>query len=80
MQLEEKFMSNSFGASPASSGTLLMPRMVTVAAVQATPVFMNLEASLAKALNLIAESALKKAQLVVFPESWLPGYPAWLEF
>ncbi len=73
-------MSNSFGASSTSSGTLLMPRMVTVAAVQATPVFMNLESSLAKALNLVAEAALKKAQLIVFPECWLPGYPAWLEF
>ncbi len=57
-----------------------MPRMVTVAAVQASPVFMNLESSLAKALNLVTEAALKKAQLVVFPEMWLPGYPAWLEF
>ncbi len=54
--------------------------MVTIAAVQAAPVYLNLERSLAKALNLITEAAMKKAQLVVFPESWLPGYPAWLDY
>jgi predicted amidohydrolase len=54
--------------------------MVTIAAVQAAPVYLNLERSLAKALNLIAEAAMKKAQLVVFAESWLPGYPAWLDY
>jgi len=56
------------------------PRMVTVAAVQAAPVYLNLERSLAKALNLITEAAMKGAQLVVFPESYLPGYPAWLDY
>jgi predicted amidohydrolase len=40
---------------------------------------MNLERSLARALDLIAEAAKRRAQLVVFPESWLPGYPAWLD-
>ncbi len=57
----------------------MAPLMVHIAAVQAAPVYMNLERSLAKALNLIAEAAMKRAQLIVFPETWLPGYPAWLD-
>src|ERR1051325_2101875 len=55
-------------------------QLVTVAAVQAAPIYLNLERSLAKALNLITEAAMKQAQVVVFPESWLPGYPAWLDY
>lgn len=57
-----------------------MPQsIVVVAAVQAAPIYMNLERSLARAVELIAEAARRRAQLVVFPESWLPGYPAWLD-
>ncbi len=53
--------------------------IVVVAAVQAAPVYMNLERSLARAVELTAEAARRRARLVVFPESWLAGYPAWLD-
>ena len=34
---------------------------------------------LARAAELTREAAAQGATLVVFPETWLPGYPAWLD-
>ncbi len=56
-----------------------MPASVVVAAVQAAPIYLSLERSISRALELISEAAKRRAQLVVFPETWLPGYPAWLD-
>ncbi|MBN2430244.1 MAG: carbon-nitrogen hydrolase family protein [Acidobacteria bacterium] len=50
-----------------------------VALVQHPPVFLNLEKSLGRAETLVAEAAGQGARLVVFPETWLPGYPVWLD-
>jgi nitrilase len=52
---------------------------VKVAAVQAAPVFLDLEASLQKALALLEKAATEGARLVVFPEVFLPAWPAWVD-
>jgi predicted amidohydrolase len=56
-----------------------MGHPIKVAAIQHAPIFLELERSLSKALSLIKEAASLGANLVVFPETWLPGYPAWLD-
>lgn len=50
-----------------------------VAIVQRRPVFLNLEASLARAEAAITEAASQGARIVAFGETWLTGYPAWID-
>ncbi len=52
--------------------------ITSVAIVQAEPA-PDLRAGLAQTAALAAEAAAKGARLIVFPETWLPGYPAWLD-
>jgi nitrilase len=51
------------------------------AAVQVAPAFLDLDAGVDKAVSLIGEAAANGAQLIGFPETWLPGYPwfIWLD-
>jgi nitrilase len=48
---------------------------VRVAAVQATPVVLDAEATVEKAVGLIGEAAGKGARLAVLPETFVPVYP-----
>ena len=54
---------------------------VRVAAVQATPVILDLEASVDKTCRLLGEAAGQGAKLAVLPETFLPLYPsnAWAQ-
>jgi len=45
------------------------------AAVQAAPVYLNLQATLEKSIKFIDEAGAKGAKLIGFPEGFLPGYP-----
>ena len=55
-------------------------RKFQVACVQATPAIFDMERSLEKVIRLTGEVARSGCKLVVFPESFIPGYPAGLGF
>lgn len=51
-----------------------------IALVQAEPVMFDKAKGLEKTLELIAEAAAKNAELIVFPELFIPGYPIGMSF
>lgn len=63
------------------TGSQLEHLRFRAAAVQAAPVYLDLDASIDKAVDLIAQAAREGARLIGFPETWLPGYPffIWLD-
>lgn len=46
-----------------------------VGAVQAEPVYLDLEGAVNKAIKLIKEASEKGVQVLAFPEVWVGGYP-----
>jgi len=54
-------------------------RVVRVAAVQAAPVFLDLDGGLVKLEEWARRAAGEGAAIIAFPETWLPGYPAWID-
>ncbi|KAF2765237.1 carbon-nitrogen hydrolase [Teratosphaeria nubilosa] len=57
-------------AKPAST--------LRVAVTQHEPVWLDLDKAVDKTIKVVAEAAEAGAKLVVFPECWIPGYPAWI--
>ena len=55
-----------------------MTGTVTVAAVQSTPAFLDRDATVARLVASINEAAASGADLIVFPEAIVPGYPDWV--
>ena len=56
------------------------PLQLKVAVVQAAPVLFRREATVEKAVRLIAEVAAEGARLILFPEAFIPAYPRGLSF
>jgi aliphatic nitrilase len=55
-----------------------MSETIRIAAVQAEPIWLDAAATTDKTVRLIAKAAAGGADLVVFPEVWIPGYPVFL--
>jgi len=52
--------------------------MSKVAIVQKAPVVLNRDETLALAARLVGEAAQEGADMIVFSEAFIPGYPAWM--
>ena len=65
------------GRSKMKANNTSESKNVIVAAVHAASVMLNAQATVAKACRLIEEAASGGARLVVFPESFIPGFPLW---
>ena len=53
---------------------------INVAVIQATPYFFDIEKSVEKTIEIIRGEAKKGTKLIVFPESFIPGYPRGFTF
>jgi len=48
------------------------------AAIQAAPIYLNLDATVDKTCKLVDEAASNGAKVIAFPEAFIPGYPWWI--
>jgi aliphatic nitrilase len=57
-------------------GIKRMPR-IKAAAAHVAPVFLEVGATIEKTCSIISEAAEHRAQLVAFPEAYIPAFPVW---
>jgi len=55
-----------------------MTKNVTLAVAQIAPVFLDKKKTVQKACKAIIEAGEKGAELIVFPEAFISGYPDWV--
>jgi nitrilase len=55
-----------------------MKNTIRISAAQFSPIFLNKEKTVEKACNVISEAGQKGAELIIFPEAFIPGYPDWV--
>jgi nitrilase len=54
-----------------------MARALRVAACHISPLFLNARATTDKAISFIKQAAARKANLIVFPETYISAFPTW---
>jgi nitrilase len=52
--------------------------MSKIAVVQTPPALLDRQGTIEKAVALVGEVAAEGAELVIFPETFIPGYPIWM--
>jgi nitrilase len=52
--------------------------MQKIAVVQESPILLDRKKTIDKAVGLVEQAAANHAELVVFPEAFISGYPAWI--
>ena len=52
--------------------------MTKIAIIQESPVYLDRKKTIEKAVQLVNKAASDGAELVVFPEAFISGYPAWI--
>lgn len=52
--------------------------METIAVVQQSPAFLDRKNTIALAIEMVAKAVKGGAKLIVFPEAFISGYPAWI--